>query len=409
MKINNADTPVVVLTSRIGAVTIMRSLGQYGVNIYATDADASSPALTSKYCKKKYIKKYDESKPEEYLEFVLNIGKELGKKALLIQTSDTMAVFIAEYAGKLREYFIFPNNSADLIKRIISKEGMYSIALENDVPTPLTLFPKNLDAVVEYCKDGKFPLMLKGIYGDKLQARTGKKMVIVNNAEELLENYKWLEDPDEPNLMLQEYIPGGDDQVFIFNGYFDADSECLAAFTGYKVRQYPIHVGAASLGECKWNQDVADLTIKFMKDISYTGILDIGYRLDPRDGKYKVLDINPRVGQAFRIFVAENGMDVIRSQYMDLTNQRNTDPVIPDEGRRWMIEDYDVISSIHYFLEGSLKFGEWFKSFKRCKEGAWFSWRDPVPFLMILLGFGKKIIYWILKKLGLRKLPNQKT
>lgn len=408
MKINNTETPVVVLTSRIGAVTIMRSLGQYGVNIYATDADATSPALTSKYCKKKYIKKFDESKPEEYLEFVLNIGKELEKKALLIQTSDTMAVFIAEYADKLREYFIFPNNSADLIKRIISKEGMYSIALENDVPTPLTLFPKNLDDVIDYCKDGKFPLMLKGIYGDKLQARTGKKMVIVNNKEELLENYKWLEDPNEPNLMLQEYIPGGDDQVFIFNGYFDAESECLAAFTGYKVRQYPIHVGAASLGECKWNQDVADLTIRFMKDIFYTGILDIGYRLDPRDGKYKVLDINPRVGQAFRIFVAENGMDVIRSQYMDLTNQRSSDPVIPDEGRRWIIEDYDVISSIHYFLEGSLKFGEWFKSFKRCKEGAWFSWRDPVPFLMILLGFGKKIIFWILKKLGLRKLPNQK-
>ncbi len=408
MKITNAETPVLVLTSKIGAVTIMRCLGQFGVDIYATDADSKSPALTSKYCKKKYIKKFDESKPEEYLEFVLNIGKEIGKKALLIQTSDTMAVFIAEHAEQLKHYFIFPDNSADLIKRIISKEGMYSIALENDVPTPLTLFPKNLDDVLEYCKDGKFPLMLKGIYGDKLQARTNKKMVIVNNADELLENYKWLEDPEEPNLMLQEYIPGADDQVFIFNGYFDADSECLAAFTGYKVRQYPIHVGAASLGECKWNQDVADLTIRFMKDIGYTGILDIGYRLDPRDGKYKVLDINPRVGQAFRIFVAENGMDVIRSQYMDLTNQRSDEAVIPDEGRRWIIEDYDVISSIHYFLEGSLSFTEWFKSFRRCKEGAWFSWRDPVPFLAILLGFGKKIIYWILKKIGLRQLPNTK-
>ncbi len=101
-------------------------------------------------------------------------------------------------------------------------------------------------------------------------------------------------------------------------------------------------------------------------------------------------------------------MDVIRSQYMDLTDQRSDEPVVPDEGRRWIIEDYDVISSIHYFLEGSLSIGEWFKSFKRCKEGAWFSWRDPVPFLVILLSFGKKIIFWILKKLGLRKLPNAK-
>jgi len=105
MKINNADTPVLVLTSKIGAVTIMRCLGLYGIDIYATDEDSKSPALTSKYCKKKYIKHYDESKSEEYLEFVLNIGKEIGKKALLIQTSDNMAVFIAEYAEQLKQYF----------------------------------------------------------------------------------------------------------------------------------------------------------------------------------------------------------------------------------------------------------------------------------------------------------------
>jgi D-aspartate ligase len=403
MKISNTDTPVVILSSKIGAITIMRSLGRYGVDLYSTDASASSPVFSSKYCKKKYVHEFDETKLEEYLEFVLNIGKEIGKKSLLIQTSDNMAVFIALYTEQLSEYFLFPKNDVEFIKRIMSKQGMYSIALENNIPTPVTLFPSNFDDVLDYCKDGKFPLMLKGIYGDKLQARTGIKMVVVNNSDELIENYKLLEDPEEPNLMLQEFIPGDDDQVFIFNGYFDENSECLAAFTGYKVRQYPIHVGAASLGECKWNQEVADLTIKFMKDIGYTGILDIGYRLDPRDGKYKVLDINPRVGQAFRIFVAENGMDVIRSQYMDLTNQRSDEAVVPDEGRRWIIEDYDIISSYHYFREGTLNFWDWVKSYKRCEEGAWFSWRDPMPFLVILGIFANKAIYWVFKKMGLKK------
>ena len=36
-----------------------------------------------------------------------------------------------------------------------------------------------------------------------------------------------MEDPDQTNLMLQEYIPGGDDSVWMFNGYSDANSECL--------------------------------------------------------------------------------------------------------------------------------------------------------------------------------------
>lgn len=405
MQSSNVETPVVILNNKIGAITIMRSLGRYGVDIYAVDSDDSLPAFSSKYCKKKYIKEYDESAPAAFLEFVLNIGKEIGRRPILIQTSDVMAVFIAEHAEQLAEYFVFPQNSADLINKIISKQGMYAIANENNIPTPVTLFPENLDDVKTYCKEGIFPVMLKGIFGDKLQARTGKKMVVVHNSEDLLENYKLLEDPENPNLMLQEYIPGGDDQVFIFNGYFDKDSKCLSAFTGYKVRQHPIHVGAASMGECKWNQAVADLTIQFMKDIGYTGILDIGYRLDPRDGKYKVLDINPRVGQAFRIFVAENGMDVIRSQYKDLTNQNSDEAVVPIEGRRWIIEDYDIVSSYHYSLEGTLKFGEWFKSFRRCEEGAWFSWRDPIPFLIVMSRIGKKFFIWNLKKLGLAQRP----
>jgi predicted ATP-grasp superfamily ATP-dependent carboligase len=135
-----------------------------------------------------------------------------------------------------------------------------------------------------------------------------------------------------------------------------------------------------------------------MKGVGYKGILDIGYRLDPRDNKYKVLDINPRVGQAFRLFLANNGMDVIRSLYLDLTGQEQQKSE-PREGRRWLIEDYDIISSHRYYKEGSLGFIEWIRSFRRVEEAAWFSWKDPKPFLVIAARFIKKALYWIYKKI----------
>jgi predicted ATP-grasp superfamily ATP-dependent carboligase len=137
-----------------------------------------------------------------------------------------------------------------------------------------------------------------------------------------------------------------------------------------------------------------------MRSIGYQGILDIGYRHDPRDGRYKVLDINPRVGQAFRLFVAENDMDVVKALYLDLTGQEQIQPIISREGRRWVIEDFDIISSFHYYQEGTLRFGEWIKSFKGVEEGAWFSWKDPVPFLMMMLGMIKRSFVWLLKKIG---------
>ena len=244
--------------------------------------------------------------------------------------------------------------------------------------------------------------MVKGILGNLLALRTGVKMAIVHTPEELIETYKRLEDPASPNLMFQEYIPGGDDQIYIFNGYFNEGSECLAAFTGHKIRQFPVHVGCSSLGICKWNKDVADITTRFMKAVGYKGILDIGYRFDARDGQYKVLDINPRIGQAFRLFLSNNGMDVARALYQDLTGQK-TLPIKPREGRKWIIEDFDVVSSYHYYKEGSLTFGSWLKSFRGVEEGAWFSVRDPLPFLIMAGGLIKKYFVYMAKRLGLFK------
>lgn len=401
MKIKNNSTPVLILGCKIGALSIMRSLGSQGVSVYGVDEDSQSPGLTSRYCRRKFIKAFDEEKPQEYLDYLVHVGEELGLETILMPTSDELSVFVAECARQLSEYFIFPKNDSARVKAIISKEGMYKLAIEHGVPTPLTVFPCNLDDVVSHAKDATFPVMLKGIYGNRLEIKTGKKMVIVRSREELIENYKVLEDPDFPNLMIQEYIPGGDDQVYIFNGYFNEQSDCLAAFTGHKIRQFPIHMGCASLGECKWNEEVARITIKFMKEIGYRGILDIGYRFDPRDGHYKVLDINPRVGQAFRLFVAENGMDVVRALYQDLTGQEIY-PIIPREGRRWLIEDFDIISTFHYFQEGSLTIWQWMRSFKGVEEGAWFNWKDPVPFIVIIGGLLKRFWLYGLKRLGLK-------
>jgi predicted ATP-grasp superfamily ATP-dependent carboligase len=276
---------------------------------------------------------------------------------------------------------------------------MYEMALEHGVPTPLTLFPKNLEDVRAFLPKITFPLMLKGIFGNRLETRTRKKMVIVQSSEELIENYCAMEDPEMPNLMLQEYIPGDDDQIYIFNGYFDRQSRCLAAFTGHKIRQFPVHVGCASLGICRSNEEVARTTIRFMQAIGYQGILDIGYRYDPRDGQYKVLDANPRVGQAFRLFVAENDMDVVKSLYLDLTGQEQF-AIVPREDRRWLIEDFDLISSLHYYQEGTLGFREWVRSFKGVQEAAWFSWSDPRPFVKMVGDLLTRLAGWLLKRAG---------
>ena len=402
MRIQDTATPVVVVNCKLGGLAIMRSLGAQGVTLYGVDPDRQAPGILSRYCKRGFLYGFDEKKPESLLEGLLNVGKEIGRPSILIPTSDETAVYVTENANALRRWFLFPHNAPSLMQDLISKKGMYRLVSQYGVSTPCTLFPESLGEVEAFLPRVKFPLMLKGVYGNRLEARKKKKMIVVHSKSELIEQYKVMEEPGFPNLMLQEYIPGGDDQIFIFNGYFNDTSDCLIGLTGFKIRQFPIHVGCASLGECRWNDTVAKVTVQFMRSIGYRGVLDIGYRFDPRDGQYKVLDINPRIGQAFRLFTDDNDMDVVKSLYLDLTGQKQP-LIIPSDGRRWLIEDYDLISSLHYYQEGTLRLGDWIRSFRRVEEAAWFNRKDLRPFWKMFGGLFKRAAKWLLKEIGLRR------
>jgi len=136
-----------------------------------------------------------------------------------------------------------------------------------------------------------------------------------------------------------------------------------------------------------------------MKSIGYRGILDIGYRYDARDGQYKVLDVNPRIGSTFRLFVGDGDMDVSRALYLDLTGQ-TIPSTSPRYGRKWMVEDADLVSSIRYYRDGNLTAKDWLKSFRGVQETAFLSLRDPVPGIAVLFSDGRELAARIFKSKG---------
>jgi D-aspartate ligase len=304
-------------------------------------------------------------------------ARKLGHGAVLLAGSDEWAVFVARHSAALAPLFTFPPQRVGLVESLASKQGMYELAREFGLPTPRIARPANLHEVAHLADELNYPVMLKPIV-----SRPGRQFVaIASSRDSLLEQFRSLEQPD--NVLCQEYIPGSDSDVWIFNGYFDARSRCLAAFTGRKLRQHPAHMGLCALGECVHNQEVIALTEEFLGKVGYTGIVDIGYRWDRRDGTYKVLDINPRLGGAFRLFVDRQGMDVARACYLDLTGQP-VPPVVPHDGRRWVLEAADLIAKKHYRRDEGLGWLDWLRAYRGVEEGATFSLGDPLPFALAM-------------------------
>ena len=407
VQIADTTTPVVVIqfarALAHGGLGVMRSLGRLGIPVYAVNNDEKAPAFASRYCQGRFLGDLNFECPEKSAKYLLEVGRKIGRRCILIPSTDDAAVFAAEHAQLLRERFIFPEQSPVLVRSLTSKKEMFYLAKRLGIPTAETSFPQSREDVLRFAAQTAFPIMLKGIDGVLLQNRGRKKMVIVRTQQELIENYDAMEDPGNPNLMLQEYIPGGDDTIWMFNGYFDKHSDCLLGFTGRKLRQFPVYTGATSLGICLENEAVAKTTIDFMKTVGYRGMLDIGYRYDARDGRYKVLDVNPRMGGTFRLFVAQNGMDVVRAMYLDMTGQ----PVPAArmvQGRKWIVEDSDFVSCLRYRKDGKLTLKTWIKSLRGVQEGAFFARDDLRPFLVLCAKNIRTIVHrGVQKARGLRR------
>lgn len=385
MKISDPTVPVVVLKSQHhSGLCIARSLGRLGVPVYIVDSRPFAPAARSRYCAGRLTWDLDQSPASESVEYLLSVAKRIGGCPLLVPTFDTTAIFVAENAERLRSEFRFPAQDPALVNSLYSKKGMHFLARRCGVPTPEAFFPQSRAEVVQFNERTTFPVMVKPIEDRLSRGRVGTAKRVVHSRQELLDVYERTEDPRQPNLLLQEYIPGGAETIVMFNGYFDDKSECLVGFTGKKLRQFPAYTGPTCLGICETNETVARLTKLFMKAIGYRGILDIGYRYDARDGLYKVLDVNPRIGSTFRLFTGGNGLDVVRALYLDMTGQPVPESQVV-EGRKWIVEEYDLVSSMRYLMDGQLTPAEWIRSFRGVQETTCFASDDLLPMLAIFL------------------------
>jgi predicted ATP-grasp superfamily ATP-dependent carboligase len=165
----------------------MRSLGRLGIAVFGVSNRGADPAFSSRYCRGRYVVPYSEANQEVLKRALLNISATLGRKALLVPTSDETAQFVADNSSDLREHFLFQDNTASLVRQLASKQEMFGLARKHGVPTPETLFPTSTADVETYAETGRFPVMLKAIYGNRQEARGQRKMQVAETPAQLRE------------------------------------------------------------------------------------------------------------------------------------------------------------------------------------------------------------------------------
>jgi D-aspartate ligase len=378
--------PILILAPPrfVAPLGAMRSLGPLGVRVYSLAHSDPSIAGSSRWCAG-HLTAGVNGRPvglpdNAIVEQLVAAGQQLGSQGMLVAGSDEWAIFMAAHAPQLASSFTFSQVPVGLVTRLTSKAELYELAAHHAVPTPRALLPGNGDDVLDMAGRLHYPVMLKPV----LSTPDGAPVYLANGPLELSERYEAM--GGQGNVVLQEYIPCEDSDIWMFTGYFDRDARCRFGATARKIRQLPPRMGICSAGVCQQNPIVLDLAERFMSAIGYRGLVDIDICWDRRDRTYKLLDVNPRLGGAFRLMTDRNNLDVVRAMYLDLRGLP-----VPRldlrEGRKWLVEVADMIAYPHYRRRHGLTMLNWLRSLRGLEEGATFSVSDPIPFLVAMRVF----------------------
>ncbi|WP_405527146.1 ATP-grasp domain-containing protein [Streptomyces canus] len=367
-----------------GGVGAIRSLGRLGVPMYAITEDRYTPAAASRYLTRAFVWPTTGTEdPGRLIEGLIRIGRRIGRPAVLVPTDEEAAVLIAEHQSDLFGRFLFPRGEPGLPRRLASKQGLHELCVEHGVASPEAAFPQSYDDIVDFAEKARFPVVAKN-----REAFVRRRRPAVNGTTRIATREGLLalarDWGERPGVILQEYLPREEAEDWIVHAYFDRNSTPLALFTGVKVRSWPPHAGMTANAYVVDNPELADLAARFIKQIGYTGIIDLDLRFDRRDGQYKLLDFNPRMGAQFRLFESESAVDVVRAMHLDLTGR-----AVPEgeqrAGHRYVVENIDLPALLAYRRSGYTTP----HAPKRPSgtELAWFAGDDPLPFLTMLARF----------------------
>ncbi|MFD5793158.1 ATP-grasp domain-containing protein [Streptomyces diastatochromogenes] len=376
-----------------GGVGAIRSLGRLGVPMYAITEDPYTPAAASRYLKRAFVwPTTGAEEPGHLVEGLLRIGRRIGRPTVLIPTDEEAAVLIAEHQDDLAGPFLLPRVDPALPRRLASKQGLHELCVEHGVASPSAAFPESYDEIVAFADTARFPVVAKN-----REAFVRRSRPAVNGTTRIATREGLLtlarDWGEQPGVILQEYLPREEAEDWIVHACFDADSNPLALFTGVKVRSWPPHAGMTANAYVVDNPELADLAARFIKQLGFTGIIDLDLRFDRRDGQYKLLDFNPRMGAQFRLFENESGVDVVRAMHLNLTGR-----AVPEgeqrAGHRFIVENIDLPALLAYRRSGYTTPHAPAKA--SGTELAWLAGDDPMPFLTMLARFvrpGAKHLY----------------
>jgi len=263
----------------------------------------------------------------------------------------------------------------EILQRLMSKSGIDDLCEAYRVPRPRTAHiqsPEDLSQVAGF----RFPVMLKPGVKSPDYARRFKKGYKLASLEEVEQQVREIL-PVLDNLVVQEWIEGGDQDIYFALLFLSAEGELISSFAGRKLRSWPQPVGgtASCAPAYERENELVSMAAEFLRKSGFVGLAGVEYKRNPGDGTYYLIE--PTVSRTdFQHEVAViNGNNMpyhVYCYHCGLSYQPKKRP-----GQRAWVES--VTERWSREVTGIPDRGL-YREYR--KVDALFRWSDPVPWLM---------------------------
>ena len=364
---NMAWPPAVVASVFQTGLNLMRDLEQKGVRAIGVDCNSLNPGFRSRYGRS-FLCPNPDSDPERWVDYMLELARAIGEKAVLIAASDIFVSAIGRHADVLRDHFIFSEKGAKLQASLASKETQYALAREFGMPSPRAADVHSATDLEAFCSEALFPVLLKPRHQREWQALPAanplrlEKTVSARDRDELMRHYDLVREL-VPEAVVQEEIVGPDSAKYCYLSVYATSGRRLGACVVHEMRAYPLLYGCATLVEPGVDEEIDSVCDRFLTALGYIGLCEIEVKRDARDGRVLLIEVNPRfsgTGDAAKYTGLETGF----LHYMDLAGM-DPQPAAPRyfDFRHVMLAA-DMAAFPKYRALGQMTFGEWRRSLK---------------------------------------------
>ena len=359
-------TAVVSAADSVGALAAIRSLGRRGVRVVALDSSVDALGLRSRFAEPRLCP--DPGSDEEaFVDFLAELSEEFGEAVPLFAISDRHLDTIARNYARLGGRFLHPFVDGHNLLRLRDKRVQAVAAVAAGLSVPRTVTEPSADLI--------FPVVVKASDSARFVNAFGVKGFRCDSRRELDEVF---ERTRSHSPIVQEWIPGPDDSLYLAGAYLTRGGEPLGVVTCRKLRQIPPEIGTIRIGEAFPLPEVARLAVGFLREAECYGPSDVEFKFDARDREFKFIEVNPRLVQ-WQGLAAAAGVDLAQLAYEDLVGSHPPPLRQLQRKKRWAMTFLTGSGHERPGLSGSGP------AFARLPYvDAVFAWDDPWPSIVQL-------------------------